>query len=311
MWKNKRHFEKLKEEIYDYYLVCGLNLDIFLNMLIKNGIKIKNARKKGRKKLKIGVSRVHSQKFFAITSNLCYNVKKIGEGGRYFPLLLAKKNIGAILGAIIFTFFSVAFNGVLLSIDFEGSGKAYSQQVLSYIESCGVKKGAMFSQFDLDSLADNIVANNNNLSFASCEKVGNRLKVVLIKSQTEKLKDTFYELRAGDSGVVKELTVYRGTAVVNVGDFVSENDLLVGGYAVIKDKVVKINVIARVVLICEKEFRFFSELNNSESIAEMLAVEVVNGISEVVDIKTTKTKVKNGYEYLVKVYSQKVFSTQN
>ena len=135
--------------------------------------------------------------------------------------------------------------------------------------------------------------------------------MVLIKSQTEKLKDTFYELRAGDSGVVKELTVYRGTAVVNVGDFVSENDLLVGGYAVIKDKVVKINVIARVVLICEKEFRFFSQLNNSESIAEMLAVEVVNGISEVVDIKTTKTKVKNGYEYLVKVYSQKVFSTQN
>ena len=74
----------------------------------------------------------------------------------------------------------------------------------------------------------------------------------------------------------------------------------------VKDKTVVINVLARVSVICEEQFFLDCELDNFESGAESLAVESLNA-SDIVNIETKKTKVGNGFNYQVKVFSRKVF----
>jgi sporulation protein YqfD len=305
--KNIKRFKKIESGLYHFYEITGVNLDFLLNSLIKAGVGIKNAKKPARKKLKIGVLVSDEEKFFAITKNLCYNIKKIGEGGKFYPLIVAKRNICVVLGALIFVATSVISNDYLLKIDFEGSGKSMQTQVLRCMETHGVKRGSRFSEIDLDALSSFILAENDQLVFASCYRQGARLKTVLVaKGDMQPLGEGVYHLFSGANGVVESVTVYRGTALVKAGDRVSAGDLLVGGYAVVKDKTVVINVLARVEVICEEQFFLDCELDNFESGAESLAVESLNA-GDIVNIETKKTKVGNGFNYQVKVFSRKVF----
>ncbi len=300
--------EKLKKGIVFYYQIEGLNLDALLNRLAKSGVELTKIKKTSRKKMKFGVRAADVEKFFAITDNLCYNVKKLGEGGKFYPFLLAKRKIGVVLGALIFAFCAYFAGDYVLKIEFFGSGKAYAYETLEYLNLQGVKKWSRFSSFDLNALGDKILANNANVSFASAEKKGNSLIIYLAeKTPVKTLKENVYSLECDVDGAVEEITVYRGTPLVKTGDSVSKGEQLVGGYAVVKEKTVPVNVLARVSVIYQREFVYLSS-EGQEQIAEVLATETLGG-AEVVktEIKTEKKEDKT--EYRVKIFSRKIYDT--
>ena len=233
---------------------------------------------------------------------MCYNIKKISQKGRAKPLLSLYRSIGLFIGAIIFLISCAFCDDLIFNVSYSGTGIVCQSQVEEFLYSKGIKKFTTFSSIDLNKLEDEILASNKNLSFVSCEKSGNTLKISLVfaKDKLPTLDGTKDALVSDVDGKIRSLKVYRGTALVSVGDCVKARDTLVDGYVMIREEKVQTNVIASAVIECEKILTYYSEKDNEQSIYQILAEQEIK--EEHVESSTViKQKIDDGYEYLVTI----------
>lgn len=298
MRKNNGNRER-EQSVKTVFEIKGLNLDRFINIARKKGVALYDIKKFSVKRMQIAVNLSDSEKFFAIAKELCYNIRKIRHKGVGYPFYYLIKNFGLVIGAIIFIAVAVFFNDLVFETTFVGSGKIYSREASEYLQSVGVKEYSRFSDIDLKTLGEGLLKSNEHLSFVSCKKKGNRLEVQLVLSQdkVKTLSGDVYELKTEVDGVIEKIKVYRGTALYSVGDSVKAGDVIVGGFAEIKEQTVKINVIASVTMLVEKEFYYRCDKPNQESIASALAEEE---ISQGTIVSSTTTVVNDGKEYVYK-----------
>jgi len=284
------------------YSIKGLNLDNFINLLKNRNITLFDLKKVSNKQLIVTVSLFDSKKLFAFAKEMCYNIEKVKEKGLGYPLLLALRSTGLVVGCLVFIITTTLLSDVVYQISFSGTGSVCKREVYEYLDSVGVKEGSRFSQIDYQKLEDQILAENNNLSFVSLEKHGNTLMVdlALANSQVDRLNSQIYSLYSTVDGVVESLKVYRGTPLVKVGDKVENGALLVDGYMVIKEKTVKINVLASVSVINEQKFIYIDELDNAEDKAILLA-EAHFSDSQIVSLSVEKYAKDKEFIYEVSV----------
>ena len=282
------------------YLIKGLNLDRLINTLKNRKIDLYNIKKIANNRLYLTVNFSDRQKVFAIAKELCYNIKKLREKGRFFPLVSAVRSFGLIIGAIIFCCFSIVTDDLLFDFTFTGSGSVYSNQVKEYLYSNGVKPMVRFSSLDLQRLEDGILASSDRLSFASCQKRGNRLIVnlVLSKEHVKTQDGNIYSLASDCDGVIESIKVYRGTAVKAVGDEVRVGELIVDGYATVKEQTVKINVIAAVTILSKTQVVYRSDKSGQESNALLFAQAALDGF-EIIDFDCAVDSDGGSYIYTV------------
>ena len=293
---------------YTTYKISGLNLDNLVNILKNKGVFLKDIVKRDRKTLIVSVSYPDTEKFFAITRELCYNIKKAGERGKFRLALKITRNLGIIVGAAVFAVFSVLADDFVFSIDYAGSGSVYAREIDAFLKSENVKPFSRFSEIDLPALSDKILAQTDNISFAECAKVGNRLKINLVLSEkSAKVLGGEKEALISDvDGEIEYIKVYRGTALKQVGDAVKAGETVVGGFAVIKDTTVKVGVVATVAVKAEFIYVYESEDGCDENIAQVFA-EAALGEREIVFSEIYKTERGTVYEYKVKLVYRKIF----
>lgn len=289
--------------MYCTYQVDGLNLTNYINILKNRGISLYNLTKTSPKSITFSIELRDEQKFFAISKNMCYNYRRIksfsGKGSPFFYLI---KNIGLVIGCFLFVFLTFIFNDLVFEISFTGKGSVYKNQIKSYLKSNGVTAFTRFSQIDLNSLSDGILASNENLSFCECQKVGNRLIIETASKvkPTPVLTAKAPYLKTEFSGELVELKVYRGTPLKKVGDYVEEGEIIVDGFVTIKEQTVQTNVIASAKIKVQSEFYYYTDLDNQENEAESLALAQFD--REVIEIKTEKLFEKEKYLYISTLY---------
>lgn len=308
MRKNKVPFKNL--EIYSTYEIKGLNLDRLLNTLQKKGVYVYDTKKVSNKKLFITVKFCEVEKFCAILEDLCYtNIRKVKEFGKGYFLLFFFRNLGLLLGAVFFIIACAFCNDLVFSFSYSGSGSVLSREVESYLKERGVNVTSRFSQIDMESLSNGILANNPRLSFAECSKYGNRLNVELVlANQGERvLEGNKTSLTADFDGVVKEIKVYRGRALVGVGDSVKKGDTLVTNKVIVKDTEVEVGVVAFVTIAVEYSYVYESENDGEEDYAVLIAQSTL-AEKETSGI-VTKTKGKDKYIYNVTLTYDRVIFT--
>ena len=301
MWKNKVVRKNLGG-VKQTFLVEGLNLDRLINTAKNSGLILENIKKTSNRRLIVSLSLRDSKKFFALSKELCYNIKKIKQFGKTLPLLKAYQRLGVVIGAVLFVALSCFFNDLIYGFSFSGSGSVYEREVLYYLNELGVKPYSRFSDFDFEKIEDQILSKNKNLSFVSIKKHGNRLDIEssLATDNVERLNGNVYSVISEVDGVIEKINVYRGTALVKKGDFVKKGDVLVDGYMTIKEQVVKINVLATVSITATQEFYYSSSLDNQEDKAFLLAKgELLD--KEIVEFSTTKTQKDNEFVYITTV----------
>ncbi len=307
MRKNKIGRKNL--ELYNVYKISGVNSDNLVNTLKNKGVLIKDFIKSDNKTAVISVSFADTEKFFAITREMCYNIKKVGEKGRHRFLLKILRNAGLFIGALLFVLIAAFFDDFIFSVDYYGSGSVYSREVDAYLNSRGVKPFTRFSEADLAELSDGILAATDKISFAECVKVGNRLKINLILSPNpvKTLGGDKEALVSGVDGEIEYIKVYRGTALKKAGDKVAVGEAMVGGFAVIKETEVKTGVIATVSVKAEYDYNYLSEKDGDEVAAEIFA-RAAFGDGEILDLSVEKTALSSGnYEYSVKIIYRRIF----
>lgn len=300
MWENKQNRDELRCPLYTTYCVKGYNLDRLLNLLHSRKIEVYSAKKSGNTKLILNIKYGDNKNFLALTKELCYNIKKLKDGGRLYPFLYLYKNLGLVIGAVLFVVFTFLFNDYLLGFEFDGTGSVYAEQVKEYLTSQNVKEFSKFSSLDLKRLANGVLQSNERLTFVSCEKVGNTLKfnLVLSNEKVPILDQNVKQLFADEDGEIIELKVYRGTENFHVGDVVKKGELLVDGYSIIKEQRVETNVLAYVKLKCKKTFVYESERDGEEEFAIAFAKEYYTDITPSKEI-VVKEKIGDKYAYSV------------
>lgn len=308
MRKNNIARKSLNRHLFSKFEIRGMNLDRLINTLGKRGVGLNDVKKISNKRLEVTVNSSDNEKFFAITKELCYNVKKTGDGGRLYPALYLYRNIGLLVGALFFLTSLVFVNDIIFSFSFTGSGSIYSREIREYLNGRGVKEYTRFSDIDLQALGDEILADNPHLSFADCRKSGNRLEIetALSTNQVKTLDGDVKELRADRSGVVEKIKVYRGTAAVAEGQQVSAGDLLVEGYATVREERVEINVIAVVTVIAGFEYEYKTADENAADLALMYAEQEIKE-KEILNSSVKKTASGGEYVYKVTLSYRKVY----
>ena len=289
--------------VYCTYQVDGLNLVNYINTLKNKGISLYNLTKTNAKSITFSIEIKDEQKFFAISKNMCYNYKKVKSfSGKGYPFFYLSKNIGLVIGCFLFIFLTFIFNDLVFEISFTGKGSVYKNQINSYLKNNGITTFTRFSQIDLNSLSDGILASNENLSFCECQKVGNRLIIETASKvkPTPVLSAQAPYLKTDFSGEIVELKVYRGTPLKKVGDKVEVGEIIVDGFVNIKEQTVKTNVIASAKIKVESEFYYYTDLDNQESVAESLALAQFD--RETVEISTEKHLENEKYLYISTLY---------
>lgn len=309
MRKNNGGGKNLKSWYYERYKIEGLNLDRLINRLNKNGISVYNVKKKARSVI-FSINARESEKVFAICKELCYNIIEVNNHGRLYPVVRLIRNVGVLAGVVAFIGLQMFFSDVCLSFEFSGNGNVYSREVTEYLIANGVKPMGRFSSFNMQTLEDRLLASSDKFSFVSCEKSGCRLKInlVLAEGKTGIMNSNVTALYSDVNGSVESVKVYRGTAEVDIGDEVKKGDLLVGGYAIIKEEMVSVNVLAVVTLKVPTVYTVILNEKGLQERAVMLAEEEANG-KEILDYTVEEIPLKKGYQYNVTLFSRRIITS--
>ena len=219
-------------------------------------------------------------------------------------------NLGLVLGALAFMGVCVYNADVIRKIEFKGSGSILQTEILCYLQESGVSVNSRFSDYDLATLSDGVLASNGYLTFAECYKRGNSLivNVALAKDKVNVLDDSVTALYSDVCGEIQEIRVYRGTALVNVGDRVQEGTLLVDGYATVKEQTLKTNVIASVVIRAEQTFQYRFRGEDQEERAILNARLDFGGQVDGEFVKKEKSTDGEDYIYLVTLLYTRVLT---
>lgn len=299
MWRHNKTAKKLN--VFCSYRICGYNFDRLINALYRKKIKLFDIKKDG-KFLFITVKGTDEQKLFAITEELCYNnIVKIKERGKSLIIPFLIRNIGIITGAVLLFISAVLFDNVLLDVNYTGTGKTEYQQIETVLYKKNIKRFSLFSDIDIPRLEDELLRETDAFSFISCKKNGNRLVVdATLNNQRQQIQnDNVEKIYAPFSGVVKSVIVYRGTALVSVGDRVNKGDLIVDGFMTVKELTSPCNVLAIITIEEEIEKVFFFDRIVDKNYVGMLA----ESLYEDADGKQIILNKENGkYKYVVKLY---------
>ena len=303
MRKNKKFINSIKE-VYAEYLVEGVNLETLLNKLKKEEIELKWIKKAKNKGCKVSVKLKDEQKFFAISEKLCYNVKKIKNRGKLLWLYNLLISPGIIVGCLLFIALSVFVSDLILGFSFVGNGKVYSEQVLEYLNENGITQMQRFSKIDLKKVANKILADNESFSFVSCQKVGNRIRIelVLADNKTHVNSNNDKDLVCNIDGIVDKIYLYRGTSLVSEGDIVKKGDVLVAGYAEIRENRVEVNALAVLIIRVNESYTYILQGEFEEENAKLLALNEKEFGQNELEVKgITKQKINDKYYYKVDV----------
>lgn len=334
MWKDKCDRTGI-DKLRSTYLVVGVNQDRLINLLKNRGLTLFNVKKLPFSRFTFSISKQQDKKLFAIVKELCYttissinekykkrrakslnseritlatksqcgyDIIRTGTEGAYAPVYKLFKNVGILVGAIIFILSAWIGNDFIFGFEFIGSGNVLESQVQNYLDDKGISRFTRFSSLDLSALSREIMAQNPLLSFAQCSKRGNTLVVSLAiaNEQSIPIDTTVYNLTSDKAGIVESVKVYRGRAVVSVGDSVLEGDLLVDGKVTVKEQETQTYVLAKVTLKVTEIYFFSLEDEGKEAYAEALAL-AQTGDKQLLDTLVSVEKVEYGYLYKVQI----------
>jgi hypothetical protein len=238
---------------------------------------------------------------------LCYNIEKVKDKGRFYPLLYLCKNLGLVIGSLLLVFTSIVSNDYIFTIDYTGTGKILKNDISVQLDSLGVNEFSRFSNIDLGDLSKKILASNSRLTFAECSKVGNVLKIntVLAQGDSQKLTGTATQLVSDVDGVIEDLKVYRGTALVERGDSVKTGQVLVDQTVTVGDQQLKVNVLAVAYLRCTASYRYYSKRAGLEQqVLTIYEEDFTDG--EILDSTVFINQIQDGYEYYIEIEYRRI-----
>ncbi len=205
--------------------------DRFLNLCTRDGIPLWNIKNiKGNITASTTINGYLAIRKAAKKSGM--QVTAVERKGLIFSLKRNKIRIGLLIGAIVFISVIYTLSQFVWSVSLVGNVDLQEDYLLSVFENYGVKVGATISSIDDNDIAQRVVSEIPELSWAAINRKGN-VVVIEVREKTpapEKYDNSVpTNLIADENGVILTIDVLYGNEEIKPGSAVSKGDLLISG----------------------------------------------------------------------------------
>ena len=150
------------------------------------------------------------------------------------PVILSRyrKRYGIALGVLLAIAGIIAAHQFVWSIEVEGNSSLTSAEVKALMAEHGFSAGSLISSANTDRIENAIMIDSSRISWMSINIIGTVAHVQIRENQAAPPKDTSTKpanLVAKKAGMVEEMRLFRGNAVVSAGRYVEKGQLLVSG----------------------------------------------------------------------------------
>lgn len=205
--------------------------DRFLNLCTRDGIPLWNIKNvKGNISASTTIDGYLSIRKPAKKSGM--RVMAIERKGLVFFLKRNKIRVGLLIGAVVFGCIIFILSQFVWSISLVGNVDLQEDYLLSAFQKHGVKVGAHISTIDDNDVAQNVVSEVPELSWAAVNRKGT---VVVIEVREKTPAPENYDnsvptnLIADENGLILSIDVLSGNEEIKPGSAVSKGDLLISG----------------------------------------------------------------------------------
>ena len=143
-----------------------------------------------------------------------------------------KKRVGFICAAFVILVAAFLFSRCVWRIDIYAARLTNEAEIREFLYNNGIKQSIPKSKIDCDEIEVMLTKQFEQIGNAEVELLGTRLVITLVEREAPIVmfdKSVPVDLVAVESGVIAEMEVYNGTAMVSVGDYVNEGDVLISG----------------------------------------------------------------------------------
>ena len=208
----------------------GLNVETFINHLIRNGVYVYNVNRISNTKVELSIYRRDLKKLTKIYRSSNFDVKVKRSSGLPFIMKRIYKRktlwIGAIISLLLLVSTSLFVTDIYIQAP-EGIDKyAIRKELYNY----GLKPGVYKENIDRKQIRDYIMGKFDDVAYVSINIKGTNVFVTITK-KAESLKqdlDTNYcNIIAEKNGIIEKVIPRSGNAIVSNGDIVQKGNLLV------------------------------------------------------------------------------------
>ncbi len=205
--------------------------DRFLNLCTRDGIPLWNIKNvKGNISASTTIDGYLAIRKPARKSGM--RVMAIERKGLIFFLKKNKIRVGLLIGVVVFACITFTLSQFVWSVSLVGNVELEESYLLTAFEKHGVKVGVPVSSIDDKDIAQNVVSETPELSWAAVNRKGT---VVVIEVREKTLAPEKHDnsiptnLIANENGLILSVDVLNGVEEIKPGSAVSKGDLLVSG----------------------------------------------------------------------------------
>ena len=295
----------MKKPLFSYIIELDtLTPPRALTKLARGGVAVYCVEKINTGKLRMRVKCKDLQKIFAIFPQSCYTVRVVGAAGLKKYVDAAYKRLALVLSALLFLGVCFASELFVFRIRFEGSGSHYGREALPILASAGIGIFSVYSAKKGEE-AERLLMDLPSVSFCSVEKEGLVVTVTLEENAEIPVTEREKQFLSPADGVVEDLTVIRGSALVAEGEKVRKGQSLVSGAVTVgegENAVVRQTFpVARLSLVVTIEREYVSAEESEDALERAYASALLFAEGEVLEKSAHVTVREGAFVYTVKI----------
>jgi similar to stage IV sporulation protein len=227
-------FIKIWNSIIGYLVikVDGLSLEKFINLCVSRGIRLWGIKRISYTSLVANIGIKDFKALPPIVRKVHSKIKIVNKKGLPFLLYRFRHRKMLLIGIVIFMATLYVLSSFIWQVDVVGTLKINPDIIYANLEEKGLKPGAYKGNLDTWKIENEMLIEIPELSWISIEFKGTKAIIRVIEGERPpKLLDakTPCNIIASKDGIIIQLLVLEGDAMVEVGETVRKGQLLVSG----------------------------------------------------------------------------------
>jgi len=223
--------------------IIGEYSERLLNQAAMNGLylwDIKRSRD-GELTAKIGVR--DYVRLCRLTHRARCRVFIVERAGIFFLSNRLKRRKILLLGGALFILALYILSSFIWIIEIDTDDELLKTAIIEDLRKLGIDIGSLKAAIEKRKVIDQILSSHKELAWAELQIVGSKLIVNLVKKELppELEQSTPCDIIASKDGIIEEIVVLRGEAMVKPGDTVSAGDILISGRVSVNSGVSSVN----------------------------------------------------------------------
>ncbi|MDO9534293.1 MAG: sporulation protein YqfD [Bacillota bacterium] len=218
--------------------IKGRGIARLLNLTARNGIYFWDLRYKGNV-VTVKIKPRDFKKLRPLIRKTACKVKILGKKGTPFIIIHGWRRKGLVLGIVLFCFFFYFLSLFVWNISIEGNIDVETEKIIAVLDKHEVKNGIRKKEIDLSEVERALLLEIEELKWVGVSIRGVYLNIQIVERLMEPPIEENMDLFAVKDGLITDILVLAGKAVVEPGDTVQRGQLLISGKMTVPDDYVE------------------------------------------------------------------------